>query len=407
MNIQTFFCTCPRGLEQALHEELLEISQASNSLKIGSIGLSGVNVQGQLHDAHLLNLHSRIASRILIRLDEKPYASEHDLYQIALKQNWEDWFSVEQTIRVDINAHHSPLKSLQFAALKIKDAICDRFREKCGARPSVDTYLPNVRIVVFVDKQQCTIYLDSSGESLFKRGWRNEKGAAPLRENLAAGLLRLSGWQVGTPLLDPMCGSGTILIEAAQIAAGIAPGSQRRFAFEHLRPFAALNKQWQALKQSAQNKVANTRPLIFGSDIAGSVLSIVRNNLERAGVSFEIPLKQIDIREINPPTEQPGIVLTNPPYGIRISARGGEIQQIDEALESEQKQFWQQVSKPFKERFSGWQVYFFSGDLDLPTQLRLKPARKIPLFNGAIECRLFRFDMLQGSFRKDAHSGSN
>src|SRR3569833_868457 len=204
----SFFCPCPRGLEAALAEEIGEIAQHSKTLKVHNQVPGGVHCSGVLADAYRINLHSRIASRVRLRLAHGGYLNENDIYDLTLAQRWEDWFDVDCTLRVDLTAIKSPLRSLEFATLKIKDAVCDRFRDICAKRPSVDTRTPDMRIVGFLDAHNFTLYLDTSGEALFKRGWRQETGDAPLRENLAAGLLWVAGWKPGMVLLDPMCGSG-------------------------------------------------------------------------------------------------------------------------------------------------------------------------------------------------------
>jgi putative N6-adenine-specific DNA methylase len=252
-----------------------------------------------------------------------------------------------------------------------------------------------MRIVGFMDARNFTVYLDISGEPLFKRGWRMETGDAPLRENLAAGLLRTAGWKPGTPLFDPMCGSGTILIEAAQILAGIPPGLKREFAFEKMHQFDA--DAWAQIKASAKPHPLPAEPTIFGSDISGDMIVMTRNNLNKAGIRFEVPLKQIEAQEIKAPTEEPGILLTNPPYGERIGVRGdGSLEQDDLALD-----FFSAFSRTLKQRFAGWRVFLFTADLGLPKMLRLKESRKTPFFNGALECRLFRFDMVAGFNRRE------
>ena len=242
----SYFCPCPRGMEAALAEELGEIAQLSTTFKVHNQVPGGVHCSGSMQDAWLVNLHSRIASRVLMRMGQRSYNNENDIYDLVLEQPWEDWFGPDHTIRVDVTAVKSPLKSLEFTTLKIKDAVCDRFRDQFNKRPSVDTREPDMRIVGFLDARNFIIYLDTSGEALFKRGWREETGDAPLRENLAAGLLRVSGWKPGVPLFDPMCGSGTILVEAAQMVQGIPPGARRRFAFEQ---FADHDRQaWADMK---------------------------------------------------------------------------------------------------------------------------------------------------------------
>ena len=392
----SYFCPCPRGLEAALAEELNEIAHDySPTLKVHNQVPGGVHCSGSMADAMRVNLHSRIASRVLMRIAHAGYLNENDIYDLALAQQWEDWFEVDHTIRIDVTAIKSPLKSLEFTTLKIKDAICDRFRDLCGKRPSVDTRAPDMRVFAFIDARNVTLYLDTSGEALFKRGWRLDTGDAPLRENLAAGLLRVSGWKPGEVLFDPMCGSGTILAEAAQMLAGIPPGARRAFAFEKFTPFSA--DEWREVKGSVRPRALPDAPTIFGSDISGDMVAMARANLKRAGVPFEVPLKQIEAQEIRPPADVPGTIVTNPPYGERIGVRGDStVPEDDMAVD-----FFSAFGTTLKQRFAGWKVFLFTADLGLPRLLRLKEARKTPFFNGAIECRLFRFDMVAGFNRRE------
>ncbi|GAB3441250.1 class I SAM-dependent RNA methyltransferase [Massilia solisilvae] len=382
-------------MEAALAEELGEIAQQSTTLKVHNQVPGGVHCSGSLVDSYRINLHSRIASRVLMRVAMSSYDNENDIYDLVLEQPWEDWFNWDQTIRVDLTAVKSPLKSLEFTTLKIKDAVCDRFRDQFGKRPSVNTRTPDMRIFGFLDQRNFTIYLDTSGEALFKRGWREETGDAPLRENLAAGLLRVAGWKPGTPLFDPMCGSGTILIEAAQMVQGIPPGARRRFAFEKFRDFD--RDAWQQIKTAIKPNALPAEPTIFGSDISGDMVAMTRHNLRRAGILFEVPLKQIEAQQVQPPVATPGILLTNPPYGERIGVRGDRTLPQDEMA----NQFYASFSTTLKQRFAGWKVYLFTADLGLPKLLRLKESRKTPFFNGALECRLFRFDMVAGFNRRE------
>ena len=394
----SYFCPCPRGMEQALSEEITEIAALhSKTLQVHNQVPGGVHCSGLMADAYQLNLHSRIASRVLLRMGHRSYSNENDIYDLTLEQPWEDWFSVHHTIRVDVTAIKSPLRSLEFTTLKIKDAICDRFRDLYDARPSVNTQTPDIRLVGFLDARHFTLYIDTSGEPLFKRGWRLETGDAPLRENLAAGLLRVAGWKPGMTLFDPMCGSGTILAEAGQMLAGIPSGFKREFAFEKFGNFDL--KAWHAIKASIKIKTITGAPTIFGSDISGDMIVMTRSNLNKAGIQFEIPLKQIEAQQIQaPPTEVAGIMLTNPPYGERIGVRGDNSIESDELAQS----FFSAFGTTLKQRFAGWTVFLFSADLTLPKLLRLKEARKTPFFNGALECRLFRFDMVAGFNRRTA-----
>ncbi|MBD2954187.1 THUMP domain-containing class I SAM-dependent RNA methyltransferase [Burkholderia pseudomallei] len=414
-----FFAPCPRGLEAALAAELAQIAarHAIAPYDAGAQVPGGVHFRGAWAAGMAANLHSRIASRVLLKIAHRPYRNEQDVYALAIEQPWERWFASTQTLRVDITAIKSPLKSLEFATLRVKDAICDRLREKTGARPSIDTAQPDVRVFAFLTAGDCTLYLDTSGEPLFKRGWRLDKGAAPLRENLAAGILRLAGWTPGTPLYDPMCGSGTFVAEAAQIALGVAPGVERRFGFEKLKQYDIT--AWQTLKVAAMDAKRAARGkrddlLIFGSDISGDMLEKARANLERAGVP-SLWLKQIDARNMTPPAAAPGVIVTNPPYGERIEVRGrgprGDVRETgknrggDEAFrrthaDSPDSEFFRALGDALKQRFAGWQAFMLSSDRTLPGQLRLRESAKTPLFNGALECRLFRFDLIAGSIRQ-------
>jgi putative N6-adenine-specific DNA methylase len=397
----SYFCPCPRGMEAALAEEIGEIAQQSTTLKVHNQVPGGVHCSGTMQDAWLLNLHSRIASRVLMRMAQRSYTTENDIYDLVLEQVWEDWFGPDHTIRVDVTAVKSPLRSLEFTTLKIKDAICDRFRDQFDKRPSVNTREPDMRIVGFLDARNFIVYLDTSGEALFKRGWREETGDAPLRENLAAGLLRVSGWKPGVPLFDPMCGSGTILVEAAQMLQGIPSGARRNFAFEKFADHDA--QAWSAMKAAIKPNVLPQEPTIFGSDISGDMVEMTRHNLKIAGILFDVPLKQIEAQHVSAPTTTPGILLTNPPYGERIGVRGDSTVPQDDMAAG----FYAAFSTTLKQRFAGWTAYLFTADLGLPKMLRLKESRKTPFFNGALECRLFRFDMVAGFNRRDAAKPSD
>jgi len=279
-----------------------------------------------------------------------------------------------------------PLKSLDFATLKIKDAICDKFRQLCCERPSVNTHEPDMRIHAFLEESRFTLYLDTSGDALFKRGVRQYTNIAPLRENLAAGILHLTGWKPGTPLLDPMCGSGTFLIEAVQMWLNIAPGISRHFAFEKMKNFNA--KKWGEVRNKAIAAQKLVEPLpIFGSDLYGEELKAARLNLESAGLLDAVTLKQANVLEVAAPAEQ-GVLVANLPYGERM----GDMADL-EAL-------YPQLGDVLKKKFAGWNAYLFTSDLRMPKFIRLSVSRKTPLFNGAIECRLFEYKMVAGGNRK-------
>ena len=374
------FAPCPRGLEDALAAELAGLGASAVRAVAG-----GVAFAGDTRVLYRANLESRIATRVLLRLFTVAYRSEEDIYRAAYEFDWPQRFDVARSIRVYLTAQRCPLKSLDFLTLRIKDAVCDRFRSAVGSRPNVDTRAPEVRIHAFLDATQFTLYLDTSGEPLFKRGARAAQGEAPLKENLAAGILRLTGWRPGTALLDPMCGGGTFLVEAAQIALDIAPGSERGFGFEKLKSFdAAL---WQELRAEAGARRKPVVPLpIYGSDLYGDTLKLAHANLCAAGLEQAVQLKQANALELSAPAET-GVLVTNPPYGERM----GELQEL--------AGFYPKFGDALKQKFTGWNCYILSADMNLPKLIKLQVSRRTPLYNGALECRLFEYRIVAGSMR--------
>ncbi len=591
------FVVCPRGLETPLHEELsalvqkfLEPTTESNAelrAQLSSTIISpipvkptgGIEVSGSHTLVMLINLYSRIASRVLMQLAHTTYRSEDDIYNTVRGLAWEDWFDPTQTLRVDTTSQRSNLTSLNFVNLKIKDGVCDRMREVKGERPDIDRATPDVRVMAFINQTHLSVYLDTSGESLFKRGWRDEKGAAPLKENLAAGILALTGWEPSKPLFDPMCGSGTFLIEAAQIALHIPPGAIRAglvkqdhanneldtpflredqapknlklnteetlkvelnkvelnkaelnkvepmptiaqescvinetladaleeekpasvwqapisevtgqpivtvrvnqpitsghrtqnlktdqqpvsleskrtrvldhrddlpeqrqvrraqqfkptrvdlvsevqgFGFSRLKPFALKKEMqsWETLKQGAtqEMKLFSRETLhIAGSDINEKMVAMCQRNWQKAGLPGKPVVKQVDALVSKNPFQTNGILLFNPPYGERIDIKGGrgddewETQTFSNdkmqrgardplpknITDPEFVEFLAQFGRHLKNQFPGWQVDVLTADMGLPGQLRMKESKRTPLFNGAIECRLFRFNILE------------
>ncbi|MDR3352004.1 MAG: THUMP domain-containing protein [Zoogloeaceae bacterium] len=394
--METFFASCPRGLEGLLVEELTAAGASSIRAAPGGVGFSG--------DWPLcwrMNLESRIATRILWRLQESVYHAEEDIYRAALALAWEKHFDLSRTFRVETTAIRAPLKSLDFVTLRIKDAVCDRFRARLGERPSIDTHAPEVRIHAFLTQQHCTLYLDTSGAPLWQRGLRHANVDAPLKENLAAGILKLSGWRPGIPLLDPMCGSGTFALEAAAMTLGRPPGLERvRFGFEALNGF--VPERWQALRNAA---LANIReaagpPCIFASDIDMRAVRATRRNLEDAGLDHLVRVERRDILACRPPepavpgsvpdSVPTGILVANPPYGERI----GDLNHLAELYPA--------LGSTLKRHFAGWTACFLTADTRFPKLLRLSPKRRTPLFNGALECRLYEIRMVAGSCRRQS-----
>ncbi|MDO4769135.1 MAG: THUMP domain-containing protein [Brachymonas sp.] len=429
----TLFLPCAAGVEDLLADEVAGLlAQLGGDASLATVQAQrgGVRVQGPWQLALLLNLHSRLAQRVLVQVAHAPYAQEDDLYAAASAVPWEEWFAVQQTFKIDATAQRCPLKSLNFAALRIKDAVADRFRAKVGSRPSVDTQRPGVRIHLHLDAQHCTLYIDTSGEPLFKRGWREDKGDAPLKETLAAAMLAASGWQPesGQPLYDPCCGSGTIVIEAAQMACRMAPGRQRRFAFERLLPYQPA--QWQALLQAARAaEIVPPEVTIFGSDVAHRMVDFAQRNAERAGVARAVQLRGGDALQRMPPSAVPGVLLLNPPYGERIAAAGvaGRDALARRAHQAQARSagreravitgaaaadgavdFFERLAQHWKQHYAGWTVWLLSPDMKLPQRMRLQASRRVPMWNGPLECRLFRFDMVAGRLPKQgaAHEGN-
>ena len=433
MNALTLFLPCAAGVEGYLAAEVERITGVPQAQMNASRG--GVELPGSWRDAMKLNLHSRLAQRVLVRLAQRPYRDEQGVYDAAASVAWEIWLTPQQTIKVEITAQHSPLKSLNFAALRVKDALCDRLRDKRGARPSVDTAWPDVRVFAHLTREEVTVYIDTSGEPLFKRGWREDKGDAPLKETLAAAMIAATGWTGQpdaqgriAPLYDPCCGSGTVPIEAALLALNIAPGGSRRFAFEKLMPFQA--HVWQSLKAEAKaaERPMPAQPFIFASDVAFRMVDFARRNAERAGVVQAIELRGGDALQRMPPSSTPGVLLLNPPYGERIAAagvagqraesratgrggarvfsagapvattlRGRETAQTADGREN--NDFFSQLASHWKKHYAGWSAWLLTPDLKLPSKMRFKESRRVPMWNGPIECRLFRFDLLAGSAR--------
>jgi len=405
VNQLQLFLPCAAGVEGFLADEVHRLTGLAGDDLL--TGRGGITLRASWRDAMRLNLHSRLAQRVLVQLSHTPYRNEQDIYEAASAVAWEIWFTTKETFKVEVTAQHSPLKSLNFAGLKIKDAVADRFRHKSGERPSVETQWPHVRIYGHLTSDHATLYIDTSGEPLFKRGWREDKGEAPLKETLAAAMIAASGWESMLPLYDPCCGSGTIAIEAAQVACNIAPGQLRRFGFERLLPFQP--HVWKALWEEAKALQRPANAQVFGSDVAFRMVDFAQRNAERAGVSGAIQFRGGDALQRMPPTDTPGVMLVNPPYGERIETAGvaGRSQGGRERAETQDGgDFFSQLAAHWKKNYPGWTAWVLTPDLKLPSRMRLKESRRVPLWNGPIECRLFRFDMIRGSARKHADAGS-
>lgn len=392
MKPQTFFAVCPRGLEPVLTDELRRAGATEIRTEAGGVGFTGT-----LKTGYAANLHSRIASRVLWQLGRRGYRNEQHLYDATQEVRWQDLMTPQQTLRVDVTAVRSPLASLEFAMLRVKDGIVDRMRDVAGERPSIDRAQPDVRVVAFLDEATVTLYVDLSGEPLFKRGWRADKGEAPLKENMAAGLLALAGWTPDVPLLDPFCGSGTIVIEAATIASGRAPGLNRRFAFERLKGFDS--HAWRTLKDAARASVRDdAQAVLRGSDISTRVVEQAVGNARLAGLERwlddgRLAFAACDARQVEPPADH-GMIIANPPYGEQSAPRSATVPRM-----------MAEVGNRLKQSFAGWDAWLLTSDRDLPRQMRLQETRKPVLYNGPLECRFFRFTLVKGGYRPRAAAG--
>lgn len=410
----TLFLPCAAGVEPYLAAECRAL--LGEGVPVDE-GRGGVWVQGDATAAMRLNLGSRLAQRVLWQVADGPYASEQDIYALARRVAWPQWITPRHTLRVDASAWRSPLKSINFAALKVKDAVCDTLREATGERPSVDTRHPDLGLVLHLGPEHASLAIDLSGEALFKRGWRNAqggqvqvKGEAPLKETLAAAMLAAAGWH-GRPedggLLDPCCGAGTIAIEAAQIACGMAPGLHRRFAFERLLPFGtpALRSAWAQMQQRARQAVHAPSVPVWAGDVSFRMTDFAARNAERAGVRHAIEFKTADVLQRPAPAGH-GVIVMNPPYGERIAPKGqgqgpGQRPAGGERFEGAQDaaDFYARLASHWKKHYGGWTAHVLTPEAKLPQLLRLKESRRTPMWNGAIECRLFRFELVSGSAR--------
>lgn len=387
---QKFFAPCPRGLEEPLCYELERLG----ALHIGPTD-GGVAFQGPFLLGYRVCLWSRLASRVLWQQAEAEYRHEEEIYKLAREIDWPHLFSADRTIRVQVDAIRSPVTSLEFVTLRVKDAIVDSFRAAMASRPSVDTSMPDMRIHVFLSAYKATVYLDLAGEALFKRGYRREGLSAPIRENLAAGMLALKGWHGQMPLFDPMCGSGTLLTEAAMIAMNLAPGGQRPFAFEKLRAHDAV--AFDAMRTEAAAEAKPLTPgLLFGNDVSLEAVETTRRHLQNIGgdvTADAVTLTNQPMERCTAPAAS-GLLLTNPPYGERLN----ELADL--------KAWYPHVGTWLKKNMAGWKACFITADRALPSGIGFKPSKKTPLFNGALDCRLFEFELYAGTRRADKLQGT-
>jgi len=372
----TFFATCARGLEPILARELTDLS--ANAVEPGRGGVAFCGDRILLYRA---NLWLRTAIRVLQPILEVEVGSPDELYQSVRELDWSQHMTPDHTLAVDCNVRDSHITHSKFAALRTKDAICDQFVERFGRRPSVDVNEPMIGLNLHIYRDHAVLSFDSSGESLHKRGYRPIQTKAPLNEALAAALILLGGWDGATTFLDPMCGSGTLPIEACWLAIRRPPGlTRKRFGFQGWMDFDI--ELWTTLRDEARRGIAKRlQAPIIGSDSRGDVVAASIDNARAAGVGHLVRFLRRDVRSAQPPDGPPGTIICNPPYGERI----GE--------EKELRPLYRSMGEVFRERFRGWRLFMFSGSPQLERELGMAPHERTPLFNGKLRCQLLRFDL--------------
>jgi putative N6-adenine-specific DNA methylase len=376
MAAQPYFATTSKGLEGVLAEEITALGGKRAAVSTGGVSFSGDRDLG-----YRANLWLRTASRVLLRLSDFPAPTPGALYEGVKAVPWPDLFSVRRKIAVEAAVRDSGLTHSHYAAQKAKDAVVDRFRETVGARPDVDPAAPEVRIHLRILRDACTLSLDTSGESLNRRGYRVEPAEASLRETLAAGIVLLSGWDGHLPLADPACGAGTLLIEAGLIATRTAPGLLRAsFGFQNLSDYRP--SIWASLVDEARGVVRRSGiGRIEGSDISVEAIRGAGRNAKKAGIPDLLLLRVCDIRGFSP-GKPPGVILCNPPYGVRMAGEGEEV-----------AAFYRAMGEALKKRCAGWTAYILSGNPAATRHIGLKASRRFPLMNGPIDCRLLKYEL--------------
>ncbi len=369
-----YFATCGRGIEPVLAEELRALGAADVAP-----GRGGVRFSGDRALLYQANLWLRTAVRVLQPILEADVASPDDLYDAVYSLDWSQYLTPDHTLAVDCNVRDSHITHSKYAALRTKDAICDQFIERAGRRPSVDVDEPMVGLNLHIHRDHAVLSLDSAGVSLHKRGYRPVQTRAPLNEALAAALVLLTGWRGDKSFADPLCGSGTLPIEAAWIALRRPPGlTRKRFGFQGWMDFDI--ELWTSLRDEARRGVLRALPApILASDIRGDAVAFAIDNARAAGIGHLLRVEKKDVRDFQPPEGPPGVLVCNPPYGERL----GE--------EKSLFGLYRLLGEVFRERCRGWEVYVFTGNRRLAEAIGIEPAAQVPLFNGKIPCRLLKF----------------
>jgi putative N6-adenine-specific DNA methylase len=380
-NLFDITATTQFGLEEVLAEELRQLGARDIKVVTRAVEFSG--------DKRLLyaaNLWCRTAIRILVPFASFYVRDEEDLYRKVSRIRWQDYLSLDQSFAINAVVSKSTFQHSLFLSQLTKDAIVDQFRHKTGQRPDVDVTRPDIRLNLHMHENELTLALDSSGDSLHRRGYRIQTNVAPLNEVLAAGLILLSNWDRHSPFIDPMCGSGTLLIEAAMMAYNIAPGLYRQdnFGFRQWPDFDRKLYE-EVVAEARARRLPESDLEIIGSDIDRDYIEAARQNITQAGLEDEIRVRVRDLREAKGIGER-GVVMLNPPYGERLGTE-------EESL----NQLYKTIGDTLKTNFSGYDAYVFTGNLEAAKQIGLRTSRRIPLYNGAIECRLLKFELYRGS----------
>ncbi len=371
-----FFAMTSRGLVDVLADELKEIGM-ERVLKAPGGCFFDTNWAG----CYRANLRLRTATRVVLPVLDFPAYKPDELYHNIRKHDFTKYIAADASMAVDAVVRDcGAFKDQRFVAMKVKDAIVDQFREEFDVRPDVDAKDPHLRLVVRGIANNFAVSVDTTGEPLFKRGYRTGVVPAHLKEHVAAALVRMSGWKMDAPIIDPMCGSGTILIEAALMALNVAPGTLRkRFAFQRFSGFKA--DEWENELDAALAEEKEELPFKFqGFDVDREAIKIARDNARRAGVEDFVEFQRQAFETLDAPVEK-GLMITNPPYGERLLEK-------NEAIE-----VYKNLAFLLKQKFKGWEAFVLSGDPELSKAMKLKAARKFPVYNGTIECRLLKYEM--------------
>jgi len=364
------------GFESILAEEVKELG--GTEIRSGN---RAVRFQGNLEVLYRMNYYSRLSLKIIKPLAEFNARDEQDLYDKTMEIDWSKIMSINQTFAIESTVHSSHFKHSHYVALKVKDAIADRFRKDVGRRPNVDPKNPHIKLNVHISNSRVSLSLDSSGASLHKRGYRKGHGIASLNEVLAAGLIVLSGWDRKTPLIDPMCGSGTILIEAALMASDIPPGSFFREYLFHNWPNYDSELYKKVLSEKKEDTTRNVQ--IIGSDSSTEQIRVARLNIRNAGLSDLVRLKQKEFSKLSLPSPE-GIIIMNPPYGERI--------QHDNLVE-----LYKEIGNQLKKEYKGYKAYVLSAKPEALKFIGLHPSAKHILYNGEYKCLFQEYELYEGS----------